>query len=158
MSKQGQIPIWWNVMIANYIQNGGNATEAYMLARPKVKIQTAEVEGCKLLRNPRFVELMEKKKAEMEVRVDMSKDAWFKEVMKVYRGAFKDTDKLRALDMVAKAFGYIHVDKDGGTVDFNTVYLAQVKAIQDVLASRKDPTERARRMIEEGIEIIDEEK
>ena len=47
------------VFVTEYITNGGNATQAYIAARPNVKYNTAMTESCKLLRNPKITEAIQ---------------------------------------------------------------------------------------------------
>lgn len=48
-----------------YLTNGYNATRAYLSAYPNIKIETAEVNGHKLLRNTKIKVFLDEKKAEL---------------------------------------------------------------------------------------------
>jgi len=87
-----------------YFKNGFNITEAYHTIRPKVKRQTAEVEGSKLLRNPKFVKATAKLKKQNQTRygIDMNEIVYdLKELAK----NSEDKNRLKAIDTLIKIAG-----------------------------------------------------
>ena len=87
-----------------YHKNGFNIKLAYKTLRPKVKDNTAKVEGSKALTNPNFVkELKElEKKSQLRYGIDMEKL-----VLRLKDLAY-DEDKnasLKAVDMLIKVAG-----------------------------------------------------
>lgn len=57
-----------------YIDNGGNATRAYLAARPGVTIRTAAVEGSKYLMNPEILAAIEEERARLKNIVNFSRE------------------------------------------------------------------------------------
>ena len=75
-----EIPLWWGEFMTEYLKNGQNAAKAYRQVRPEVKAGTAKVESCKLLTHPNFLTVLNKAKAKLEAKAEMSREEWFRKL------------------------------------------------------------------------------
>lgn len=76
-SKREKNPMWWTVFATEYLKNGENASKAYKHARPRSTQSTSEVEGCRLLKNPKVLAIIEKGRREIFAVIKMNRDEWF---------------------------------------------------------------------------------
>lgn len=54
--RRKNIPLWWGTFLGEYIRNGGNARQAYLIARPETTVKTADTLANRLLNKVEFVE------------------------------------------------------------------------------------------------------
>ncbi len=114
MNNKLKIPIWWRVFALTYLQNGGNATQAYIKAKPHVSHSTAEAEGSKLLGNPKFLQALNQEKQKMNEMLDINLQQWLGEILWVAMQRPEGTsvgNKLRALELLGKVKGYLPFEK-----------------------------------------------
>jgi hypothetical protein len=76
--KRKPDPLWWEVFISEYIQNGQNAKRAYMKAKPNVKERTAEVDSEKLLRKAEFLAKLKAAQSKASEEIEMPRLRWFR--------------------------------------------------------------------------------
>jgi hypothetical protein len=125
MKKQSN-PEWWQVFITEYLTNGNNATRAYLECHA-VKTTTAEVESCRLLRNPKFKKLMDSAIEALNQKQSMTREEWIKtltEVGKVKTG-INGATKVKALELLGKSLGYVTEKMEVGgnvTIVFESAY------------------------------------
>jgi len=75
--RKGQIPLWWEKFAVEYLKNNENGAQAYLKARPHVKLRTATVESCKLLTNPNFQKILAKQRELVENDIGMTRREYF---------------------------------------------------------------------------------
>jgi len=85
--------------VAAYFANGLNATQAYLAIKPNVKQTTAEVEGCKLLRNPKVAALVAEHEKTMREKFKIDEEQVLREAARI---AFFDIRKLFRSDGTLK--------------------------------------------------------
>lgn len=143
--------LWWAVFITEYLTNGMNAGAAYTKAKPNVTKRTAEVESQKLLIKPEFASFFESSRITFIQSTSLTRKTWAALVYQEFLDAKlrgRDRVALQALELLGRSLGYLTDADMKVTVDFNTVYLAQHKAVKEALANKLTPEERGRRLIE----------
>ena len=81
------LPVWWEVFAVEYIKGKENGAAAYRLVKPHVSDATAWRESARLLRDPRFIPLLERHRKTAMETVAMSRDEWFRLLAEKGRGA-----------------------------------------------------------------------
>lgn len=101
------LKLQWLNFISNYIKNGGNATEAYLIAYPKSSEESARRSASDLLTNPDII-------GEISNRYDQQTitEAWVIANAKEYVLAGLNDSKfayagVKALEMIAKSKGML---------------------------------------------------
>lgn len=119
-------PLWWCIFIAEYLRNGENGTAAYRKAKPNVSDGTAEVESCKLLKNPNFSKVLAEEREKLSATIDLSQKEWIAEIVSMAMSTpekIEASSKLKALELLGKAKGYlrnqIDVTSDGKSLAEN---------------------------------------
>lgn len=120
------VPIWWRVFAFDYLKNGENGAAAYRKAKPNVSNGTAEVESCKLLKNPNFSKVLEEEREKLSATIDLSQKEWIAEIVLMAMSTpekIEASSKLKALELLGKAKGFlrnqIDVTSDGKSLAEN---------------------------------------
>jgi len=97
-----------NLFIETYLTNGYNATDAYLVAYPKVGYDTANANSARLLANDSIKSVVEQKKKELANICNVTKA----EIANVMRDIMNDTgaknnDRISAGNTLNKMFGYL---------------------------------------------------
>jgi hypothetical protein len=123
-----------DVIAKEYFKNGFNITEAYHTTRPKVKRQTAEVEGSKLLRNPKFIEATDKLKEQNKTRygIDMSELINDLKELKEIGKKVDGNIALKSIDMLIKIAGeYAPTKTENANINTNYTIETNLKEEKD---------------------------
>lgn len=110
MNNKSESPTWWRIFAVEYIRNGENGAAAYRKAKNHVSNKTAEVESCKLLKNPEFSEVFEEERKQFNKTLDLSREQWIKELVEIATSKPEKVEagaKLRALELLGKAKGFL---------------------------------------------------
>lgn len=133
--KHGVPPTWWKVFAIEYLRNGENGAAAYRVAKPHVAEKTAEAESGKLLRKPEFSCVLEAERNAILSKVNLSRDEWTSEILKVFKHNVKKVsagEKLKAGEILGRLNGWIK--DDSVTINnFNTAVLAQMEATKRLM-------------------------
>lgn len=93
-----------------YLRNCENASGAYRTAKPKVSNKTAEVEACKLLKNPNFSKVLEEERKRWNQKIDMNFGEWMEELLWIAHQRPEKVEthgKLKALELIGKSKGFL---------------------------------------------------
>jgi hypothetical protein len=104
MKKQKE---FYNKLARVYYTNGFNIKQAYLSLRPKVKSNTAEVEGSKALRNPLFLDSLNELSSEAKDRYNINMFELVKDLQDIKNKGLKSDLKssLKAIDLLIKIAG-----------------------------------------------------
>lgn len=131
---------WRQILFVKYyLENGGNGTQAMLLAGFKGTLQSAAVESSRMLRNANVMALMEREKKKIEAILNWkaldSKKGLIVEAME----AEKAVDRIKALLGLAKIDGLMDESKEV-KVTFSPDEIA--KKLSGVLAGIADRIEK----------------
>lgn len=103
-------PIWWETFADEYIKNGYNGTQAYLKAKPGVKLATANTESCLLLQNPKFRKVLKSNRQNATDKIEIDRIQWLNEMkdLAFAKGVkVEGATKHRALETLGRIAGFI---------------------------------------------------
>lgn len=118
-----------------YLRNGEKGSPAYRKAKPSVSFKTAEVESCKLLKNPKFSKVLDTEREKFQAAIDLNQEEWIAEVVSIATSTpdkIEGGTKLKALELLARHKGYLSDRLEiSGTKSFSESFFDAIKKLRE---------------------------
>lgn len=124
-------PAWWIIFAMEYLRNGEKGSPAYRIAKPTVSFKTAEVESCKLLKNPKFSKVLDAEREKFQAAIDLNQKEWIAEIVSIATSRpdkIEAGSKLKALEILGRHKGFLsnHLDVTTGEKSLGESFISAI--------------------------------